>query len=284
MANEVDAGSNLPEAQGSDSLQALGAGQAVIPPVPVASAAAVPNSAEHHEVMGQVLTQAIQQGKREIPDIPDPLVMKPADLESWRVFKIMSEFVEGFELLKKYGLAATFFGTARDTFEPHFYEEATALAGKLATSGFAVITGGGSGIMGAANKGAYEAGGASIGLNIRLDKSQGLNSYVTDSMTFEHFFVRKVMLTFASEVYIYFPGGYGTMDEFFEIITLVQTNKIRKVPIILYGKEYWLPLIAFLKTKLYGEHRAIDEADMDLYFVADSVDEAYEYIMKTVVM
>jgi uncharacterized protein (TIGR00730 family) len=255
----------------------------LVPPVPLRAANTMSNSTEHHEVMGQVLTQAIQQGKRQVPNIPDPLVMKPADLESWRVFKIMSEFVEGFELLKKYGLAATFFGTARNTFEPHFYEEASALAGKLATTGFAIITGGGSGIMGAANKGAFEAGGASIGLNIRLSKSQGLNQYVTDSITFEHFFVRKVMLTFASEVYIYFPGGFGTLDEFFEIITLVQTNKIRKVPIILYGKEYWLPLIAFFKTKMYGEHHAIDEADMDLYFVADSVDEAYEYIIKNVV-
>mgnify|MGYP002132293105 CR=1 FL=1 len=239
-------------------------------------------SPEHHERMGQVLTKAIQQGKREVPTLPDPLVAKPGDLESWRVFKIMSEFVEGFELLRKYGLAASFFGTARQTFEPHFYEDATALAGKLAQKGFAVVTGGSAGIMEAASKGAYEAGGASVGLNIRLDNSQGYNQYLTDSMTFEHFFVRKVMLTFASEVYIYFPGGYGTLDEFFEIITLVQTGKIRRIPIVLYGKEYWTPLIAFFESKLLQEHGAIQKEDMELYKLVDSVDEAYEYIIKNV--
>ncbi|HEY0010392.1 MAG TPA: TIGR00730 family Rossman fold protein, partial [Candidatus Paceibacterota bacterium] len=249
-------------------------GETIVPPVPTPEET---NTPEHHEVMGHVLTEAIRQGKQEVPAMPDPLVCKPRELESWRVFKIMSEFVEGFEALKKYGLAASFFGTARATFEDHFYKEASELAGRLAKAGFAVITGGSAGVMEAANKGAYEAGGASVGLNIRLDQSQGLNTYLTDSFTFEHFFVRKVMLAFASEVYIFFPGGFGTMDEFFEIVTLVQTGKIRKVPIVIYGREYWEPLVAFMRTKFLEEHNAINAEDLDLFFLADTVDEAYEY-------
>lgn len=250
-----------------------------VPPVPTP---AEPNTPEHHEVMGQILSRTIETGKQEVPAAPAPLVCKPRELESWRVFKIMSEFVEGFEAIKKYGLAASFFGTARASFEEHFYKEASELAGKLAKSGYAIITGGSAGIMEAANKGAFEAGGASVGLNIRLDANQGLNTYLTDSYTFEHFFVRKVMLAFASEVYIFFPGGFGTMDEFFEIVTLVQTGKIRKVPIVVYGKEYWEPLIAFMQLKFLEEHAAIDKLDLELFHVADSVDDAYDFIVKNV--
>lgn len=257
--------------------QVPAAGEAVVPPVPTP---VEPNTPEHHEVMGQVLTQTIQRGKNEVPHEPDPLVAKPYELESWRVFKIMSEFVEGFEILRKYSLAVSFFGSARQSFAARFYDDATALAGKLAKAGFAVITGGSAGIMEAANKGAYEAGGASIGLNIRLADSQGLNQYLTDSMTFDHFFVRKVMLTFASEVYIYFPGGFGTLDEFTEILTLVQTKKIRKIPIVLYGREYWEPFTKLFEERLVKEYGAADAADLALYTVVDSVDEAYDHIMK----
>lgn len=248
-----------------------------VPPVPTP---AEPNTPEHHAAMGHILTEAIRQGREEVPAIPDPLVCKPRELESWRVFKIMSEFVEGFEAIRKYGLAVSFFGTARASFEEHFYQEASELAGRLAKAGYAVITGGSAGIMEAANKGAYEAGGASVGLNIRLDDNQGFNSYLTDSYTFDHFFVRKVMLAFASEVYVFFPGGFGTMDEFFEIVTLVQTKKIRKVPIIAYGREYWEPLLAFMQKKFLEEHAAIDVSDLDLFFIADTIDEAYDFILK----
>src|SRR5262249_37404934 len=159
------------------------------------------------------------------------------------------EFVEGFEVINKYALAATFFGSTRTSFESGIYQAATDLAGKLAKQGFAVITGGSAGIMEAANKGAFEAGGASVGLNIRLEANQPMNRYVTEQVTFDHFFVRKVMLTFASNVYIYFPGGFGTMDEFFEIVTLVQTAKIQPIPIVLYGKEYWTPLITGFRER-----------------------------------
>jgi len=238
---------------------------------------------DHHEEMGQKLTQVISKGKNQVPELPYPLVCKPNEIEPWRVFKIMSEFVEGFEIIKKHGLAVSVFGSARTTFEPHFYKDAEELSARLAGAGYSIITGGSAGIMEAANKGAFDAGGTSIGLNIRLDDKQGLNKYVTESLTFEHFFVRKVMLTFASEVYIYFPGGFGTLDEFFEIVTLVQTKKIKKMPIVLYGREYWEPLVAFMKNKMLMEHRAIEESDLELFFLADTVDEAFDYIQKNVV-
>jgi uncharacterized protein (TIGR00730 family) len=237
---------------------------------------------ERHHAMGAVLTNAIQEGKYQVPAELNPLITKPNQVESWRVFKIMSEFVEGFDLIRKYSLAATFFGSARETFNGQVYADCTALAGKLAKAGFAVITGGSEGIMQAANRGAFEAGGASVGLNIRLNDNQSTNKYVTDSMMFDHFFVRKVMLTFASSVYIYFPGGFGTLDEFTEILTLVQTKKIKPVPIVLYDKEYWTPLLDLFKAKLLDEYHAINAEDMDLFHVVDSVDEAFDYIISKV--
>lgn len=233
-------------------------------------------------VHGAKIARMVEEGRGQVPEHPDPLVCKPKELEPWRVFKIMSEFVEGFEQIQKHGLAATFFGTTRATFDSHIYESATELAGKLAKQGFAIVTGGSAGIMEAANKGAFEAGGTSIGLNIRLDSNQPMNRYVTEQMFFDHFFVRKVMLTFASEVYVYFPGGFGTLDEFTEILTLVQTKKIKQVPIVLFGKEYWTPLITHFHDDLFERYHAVDEADLELYKVVDTVEEAYEYIIKNV--
>lgn len=242
------------------------------------------SSSRRNFVMGEKLARHIEVGKSDVPESHEPLVCKPQQIESWRVFKIMSEFVEGFEVLKKYGLGATFFGTARETFSPETYSQAEALAGKLAKAGFAVFSGGNNGVMKSANKGAYEAGGASIGLNIRLgDNNSGLNQYLTESVTFDHFFVRKVMLAFASEVYIFFPGGFGTLDEFTEILTLVQTKKIRTVPIVLYGAEFWNPLVSYFKKELLDKHAAINADDMNLFRVVDSVDEAFAYIQETVV-
>ncbi len=217
-----------------------------------------------------------------MPDERPLLVCKPKKIESWRVFKIMSEFIEGFDIIRRYGLAATFFGSSRASLDDDAYAHATELAGRLAKKGFTIITGGSAGIMQAANKGAFEAGGVSVGLNINLPDMQTYNPYLTEKFGFDHFFVRKVMLTYASEVYIYFPGGFGTLDEFFEIVTLVQTKKIRNVPILLFGKNFWEPLLAFIEQKLYKEHASIDEDDMKLYTVVDSVDEAYEYILKNV--
>lgn len=203
-------------------------------------------------------------------------------VQSWRVFRIMSEFVEGFEILRKYSTAATFFGSARLRPGDPLYKDAEDLAARLARNGMAVITGGGPGIMEAANVGAFKVGGKSIGLNIKLPMEQKLNPYVTESGTFNFFFSRKVMLSFASEVYVYFPGGYGTLDEFFEIITLIQTKKISPVPIVLYDKAYWTPLIRFFKEELTKEYRTIDKDDINLFHVVDTVDEAYEYITANV--
>lgn len=228
------------------------------------------------------LAKIVHEGRHTMPDDRPLLVCKPQKIESWRVFKIMSEFIEGFNIIRRYGLAVTFFGSARASLTDEVYKHAVELAGRLAKKGFAVVTGGSSGIMQAANKGAFEAGGASVGLNINLPETQIYNSYLTERFGFDHFFVRKVMLTYASEVYVYFPGGFGTLDEFFEIVTLVQTKKIRKVPIILFDKKYWEPLLAFIDTTLYRERAAVDESDMKLYTLVDSVDEAYDYIVANV--
>ena len=199
-------------------------------------------------------------------------------LTSWRIFRIMAEFVSVFDVLKKYRFAVTVFGSARSLPDSRWYKESEKLGYLLAKDGFAVITGGGGGIMGAANKGAYEAGGDSVGLNIKLPHEQRLNSYVTDSETFAFFFTRKVMLSFASEVYIYFPGGFGTLDEFFELVTLVQTGKITHVPIVLVGREYWQPLLDWFKDTLLETHRTIGKDDISLFHVVDSAQEAHELI------
>lgn len=230
--------------------------------------------------LGEHLTKAVFEGQRSLPESSEraPLVCKPRQMESWRLFRIMAEFVEGFDILRKYGLAVTFFGSARTAPDTHTYRQVYELAERLSKHGFAVISGGSLGVMQAASKGAFEAGGASVGLNITLPHEQHLNPYLTEQYAFDHFFVRKVMLTYGSEVYVYFPGGFGTLDEFFEILTLVQTGKIRKVPILLFGKDYWEPLLAFIKKTIYEERQAIDEKDMELYKLVDSVDEAFEYI------
>ena len=237
---------------------------------------------ERKNSVSDVLREAISKGEDSVPEHPEPLVCKPTHIEPWRIFRIMSEFVEGFELLRRYGLAATFFGTARCTLDSVVYQNTEELAARLAKRGFAVITGGSAGVMQAANRGAYNAGGSSIGLMIRLPDEQTANTYLTDSVLFNHFFVRKVMLTFASEVYIYMPGGFGTLDEFFEVVTLVQTKKIQRVPIILFDRSYWTPLLSFIEDKLARELHTIDEADMSLYMLVDTVDEAYDYIVANV--
>ncbi len=203
-------------------------------------------------------------------------------IQSWRIFRIMSEFVNGFEILRKYGTAATFFGSARCGAGDYVYKDAENLAAKLAKSGFAIITGGGPGVMEAANVGAFKVGGKSVGLNIKLPMEQKLNPYVTESESFHFFFSRKVMLSFASEVYVYFPGGFGTMDELFEIMTLIQTKKITKIPVVLYDKRYWSPLLEFFKKSMLKEYKTINKEDLEIFHVVDSVDEAYEHIMKNV--
>lgn len=218
---------------------------------------------------------------RVVTDLLDPQGNDGA-VQSWRVFRIMSEFVQGFELLRKYGLAATFWGSARLKPNDPYYKAAEELAAKLAKKGFAIISGGGPGIMEASNVGAFKVGGHSIGLNIVLPFEQKLNPYTTESLNFDFFFSRKVMLTFASEVYVYFPGGFGTMDEFFEIITLIQTKKIEKIPVVLYGKDFWEPLLRFFEKDMLKKFKTISKEDLELFHVVDSVEDAYKYILKNV--
>lgn len=240
------------------------------------------NSDDSMRDTAEKLAHAVHEGRRTMPDDRPLLVCKPKKIESWRVFKIMSEFIEGFDIIRRYGLAVTIFGSSRASIEDRDYKFAEELSKRLAKKGFAVITGGSAGIMQAANKGAFEAGGVSVGLNINLPDVQTYNPYLTEKLGFDHFFVRKVMLTYASEAYIYFPGGFGTLDEFFEIVTLIQTKKVRRVPIILFGNEYWEPLLDFIERKMFKEISAVSEGDMSLYTVVDSVDEAYNYITANV--
>lgn len=200
--------------------------------------------------------------------------------QSWRVFSIMSEFVNGFNLLRNLGPAVTFWGSARACPGDKYYNEAEELAERLAKKGFTIITGGGGGIMEAGNVGAFKVGGTSVGLNIELPIKQKLNPYTTISQNFQHFFSRKVILAYASEFYVYFPGGYGTLDEFFEIITLIQTKKIAPIPVLLYSSEFWNPIINLLKNHLLEKCNTISPEDLDIFVIVDSVDEAEKYINK----
>jgi len=192
--------------------------------------------------------------------------------ESWRIFKIISEFVEGFEKLSDCGPAITIFGSARTREEHEDYQQALALGNMMAKSGITVITGGGPGIMAAANRGALEAGGTSVGLNITLPMEQKPNKYISKLVSFKYFFVRKVMLVKYSMAFVVFPGGFGTLDEMFEALTLIQTDKIRPFPIILYGSHYWQGLFSWLRKELETSGY-ISEKDLSLLQIIDNVDE-----------
>jgi uncharacterized protein (TIGR00730 family) len=205
---------------------------------------------------------------------------KTREVSSWTIMKILAEFIAGFDFLKHFKKSVSIFGSARINLANGVYKEAEDLAFKLAKAGFAVITGGGPGIMEAANKGAFEAGGRSVGLNIKLPFEQRTNQYVKEYESFRFFFTRKVMLETASSIYIFFPGGFGTLDELFEMVTLIQTKKIRPVPVILINKRFWLPLLNWLNEKLYQENKAIDKEDMNLYHLVDNATEAYDLIKK----
>lgn len=195
--------------------------------------------------------------------------------DSWSIFKIMSEFVDGFETLSKIGPCVTIFGSARTKHDHPFYQLAVDTAYKLTKKGFGVITGGGPGIMEAANKGAQAAGGKSVGLNIELPFEQKSNPYIDQDklLSFNHFFVRKVMFMKYSQGYIVMPGGFGTLDELFEAITLIQTNKLVRFPIVLVNKEYWQGLLNWIRASLLAEHN-IKEEDLELFKLVDSPAEA----------
>lgn len=197
--------------------------------------------------------------------------------DPWRVLRIMGEFVHGFDTLAEVGAAVTIFGSARVAEDDPMYAAARDLAANLSQRGFAVITGGGPGIMEAANRGAHESDGISIGCNIELPFEQGMNAYVDVAVNFRYFFVRKTMFVKYAEAFVIFPGGFGTLDELFEALTLIQTGKIHDFPLILFGSAYWSGLVEWIRGTLLAEGK-IAEKDLDLFMVTDSIEEACQHI------
>lgn len=196
-----------------------------------------------------------------------------------RVERISHEFIEAFEFIKNFPKSVSIFGSARFTENNPHYVHARQLAERIASElDYAIVTGGGGGIMEAANRGALEAKKESVGLNITLPDKQTLNSYTTQAITLHYFFVRKTALSFAADAYIFFPGGYGTLDELFELITLIQTKKIRRVPIILVDSGYWKNLDTFIRETLLAKEKAIDTEDLSLYEITDNDDRVIEII------
>jgi uncharacterized protein (TIGR00730 family) len=198
--------------------------------------------------------------------------------DPWRIFRIMAEFVESFETMSRIGPAVTIFGSARTQPADHYYQVTVALANKLAKEDFAVITGGGPGVMEAANKGAAQAKGRSVGLNIELPHEQQGNRFTNVPVHFHYFFARKVCFVKYSMGFIYMPGGFGTLDEMFEVLTLVQTERISRFPIVLFGKRHWAGLLRWLKTEIENKAFA-SPGDLRLLRTTDDVDEAVQFIL-----
>ncbi|MEI6817461.1 MAG: TIGR00730 family Rossman fold protein [Bacteroidota bacterium] len=203
--------------------------------------------------------------------------IKTAD--TWQIFKIMSEFVRGFDQMAKIGPCVSIFGSARTKPDHHYYKLAEEIAYKLTLEGYGIITGGGPGIMEAANKGAKTAGGKSVGLNIELPFEQSANNYIDNDklLSFDYFFVRKLMFIKYAQGFVVLPGGFGTMDELFEALTLIQTNKIGKFPIILVNKKFWTGMMEWIKNTLIAEGK-VGENDMDLFILVDTADETVKHI------
>lgn len=203
--------------------------------------------------------------------------------ESWRMFRIMGEFVEGVEKLHDLGPAVSIFGSARVPPQDPAYKTAAYTAGLFARENFAVITGGGGGIMEAANKGAAEAGGVSVGLNIKLPFEQKPNPYANIQIEFDYFFIRKVMFVKYAMAYIIMPGGFGTLDEMFEAVTLIQTHRIHPFPVILMGSDYWAGLIDWIRDRLL-EHKRISPGDIDILQVIDEPEEVVKAVKRIVIL
>jgi uncharacterized protein (TIGR00730 family) len=212
--------------------------------------------------------------QREEAEAPEFIHTDP-----WRVFRIMGEFVEGFDTLADLGPAVSIFGSARVGRDDPWYRAAEETAARFVGEGFGVITGGGPGIMEAANKGATEAGGESVGCNIELPFEQGMNRWVKTAVNFRYFFVRKTMFVKYAEGFVIFPGGFGTMDELFESLTLIQTQKVRNFPVVMMGSEYWGGLVGWLRDTMVAEGK-IGAGDLDLVLVTDSSREAVEHVTR----
>jgi uncharacterized protein (TIGR00730 family) len=202
--------------------------------------------------------------------------------DSWAIFKIMSEFVNGYETMSRIGPCVSIFGSARTKPDDKYYQLAEKIAFKISKAGYGVITGGGPGIMEAGNKGAHLGGGTSVGLNIELPFEQHFNPYIDGdkNLNFDHFFVRKVIFVKYSQGFVIMPGGFGTLDEMFEAITLIQTKKIAKFPIILVGSSFWAGLIDWVKQVLIEEYKTVSPEDMNLIKIVDNEDEVVEVLDK----
>lgn len=204
-----------------------------------------------------------------------------SDQFGWRIFRIMAEFVDGFQLIQGLTKTVSVFGSTRFGEDDHHYKDARELSRKLGEAGYTIVTGGGPGIMEAANRGAMEAKALSVGLNIELPKEQHINPYTNRSQGFHYFFTRKVMLSFAAQAYVFFPGGFGTLNELTELVMLVQTKKIAPLPIVLIGKDFWRPFMKWIEEHVYENHQAIDKQDMQIYHLAQDVNEALHIILNT---
>ncbi len=202
--------------------------------------------------------------------------------DSWQIFKVMAEFVDGFEKLAKIGPCVSIFGSARTLADNKYYQIAVKVGQLLTERGYGVITGGGPGIMEAGNKGAFEAGGKSVGLNIELPFEQFHNKYIDHNklLEFDYFFIRKVMFMKYSQGYIVLPGGFGTLDELFEAMTLIQTGKIARFPIVLVGTEYWSGLLDWIKNTMLEKEKNINPEDLNLFRLVDTAEEATEHIFR----
>lgn len=217
---------------------------------------------------------------------PKPLIRKEHhDFRSsfnWRVFRIMAEFVEGWQFLADFDKTVTIFGSARLEEGSRWYEESRKLAKMLANKKFAIITGGGPGIMESSNRGASEASlGHSVGMNIKLPMEQFENPYVRRSQSFNYFFTRKVMLAYSARAYIFFPGGFGTLDELFEIVTLIQTKKIEgTIPVVIVGREFWTPLLEWIDEAMVKNHKTVSPEDVHIYRLVDTAEEAMKIVSK----
>lgn len=215
----------------------------------------------------------------EAPRVADAAFTKEIN---WKIFRIMAEFIEGFEFLSKLKKEVTIFGSARSTSNNKYYKIAKELGYKLGKRGYTVITGGGPGMMEAANWGANEASAESIGLDIELPTNQRRNQFVTKAIGFHYFFTRKVMLSASAQAYVYFPGGFGTMDEMTEMVTLIQTGKIpRNVPVILVGRDFWTPFLDWVNSTMCEGQRFIEKEEVAIMRVVDTADEAMKIIDRT---
>jgi len=209
---------------------------------------------------------------------PETSITPGMGVDAWRVFRIMGEFVAGFEELSRLGPAVSIFGSARSLPTDPYYEACRETARRIGEAGYAVITGGGPGLMEAANRGAFEAGVPSVGCNIELPFEQSTNPWLTQDIDFRYFFVRKTMFLKYAQGFVIFPGGFGTMDELFEALTLIQTRKVRDFPVVLYGREYWQGLLAWLEGVM-EERGKISPGDLELIHVTDDPDEVVAHLV-----